>query len=154
MKRKFLVLLFLLAIGVSCKNETSKNESNYPDIRVGAAQGTKYTVTATDIIKPVWEKHLKGSGTIDAFEIVKTSTTGDTIKDCYVLVGKCNDGKTIAALLQLKGNDFYFDESNPVTVTCHGECPNGCLPIATANNGAVFLACSPCPDCIKTDHSL
>jgi len=154
MKAKFFVVLFLLIIGVSCKKETAPKESDYSENIVGTAQGENYTVTAADVIQPEWENLGENRNTIETFKIVKGLTTGDAAKDFYMLVGKCEDGQTIAALLQLKGNDFYFDQSNPVAIRCHGTCTTGCLPIATANKGAVFLSCSPCADCIKTDHSL
>jgi len=155
MKIKFFVVLFLLIIVVSCKKETSIKESNYPENIVGTAQGEKYTVTATDVILPEWEKNLGDTTTtIETFEIVKGHTTGDAVKDFYMLVGKCKDGQTIAALLELKGSDFYFSQANPVAISCYGTCAGGCPPIATASKGIVFLTCSPCADCIKTDHSL
>ncbi|TRW26408.1 hypothetical protein FMM05_03240 [Flavobacterium zepuense] len=155
MKIKFFVVLFLLIIGVSCKNETVPKESNYPENIVGTAQGESYTVTSADVIQPEWEKYLSDkSSSIETFEIIKGRTTGDAVKDFYMLVGKCKDGQTIAALLDLKGNNFYFNQANPVAVRCHGTCTGGCLPIATAIKGAVFLSCSPCADCIKTDHFL
>lgn len=157
MKSKLLAVLFVLLLA-SCKNDTAPKTGDYPESIVGTAKGETYTATGTDVIKEHWEKALNekgGNKHLVAFEIVKSKTQGDTVKDFFMIVAKCDDGhSTMAALLKKKGNEFYFDKNNPVSIICTGECNGGCLPAANAKNGAVFLMCSSCADCIKTDHSL
>jgi len=158
MKSKVLLVFFVL-LCTACKKEApAEHSGKYPEIVVATANGDVFTVANANIIKPQWELVLSKNSTaktIQALEVVKGKTEGEAVKDFYMLIAKCNDGRTsMATLLEKKGNDFYFDKSNPFTVICTGDCEGGCLPVAKYSMGSVNLVCSACGNCIKREHSI
>lgn len=166
--KKHLLIVILAICFVSCKNEVkSEDNSSYPRAVVGTNTNGVYEISDLSVIKENWEKQIskKLSGDIialEAFEIAKGKTEGDTAEDFYILIAR-NEKGTLhsSALLELKDGKFYFEkESRPdseevyLNIVCSGECSEGCLPVVKSVNGSRFLVCSDCADCMKIENEM
>jgi hypothetical protein len=162
------LLLVLLFAACNSKSDTTKdNTTSYLNQAVGTNVNDTYTITNLDTIKAEWEKSLQiklnsaSKVELKGFEIIEAQTEGDATADYYILHSRTDDGRTrVAALLELKGDKFYFDlnqldnsEAYNIVI-CKGECDQGCLPIVRVQNEVKHLICSSCVDCEKFDGEM
>lgn len=164
---RFLCSLLLLFLVTACnnKNETSsqKPTPDYFKVEVGLDNNGSYTVVNINSVKGLWENYVKqvlGSAKsieLTDFRIVKARAAGADapLADNYMLISRTADGLTkAAALLELKGDKFYFlkEAENAIAysvLVCAGQCSNGCDPIVVNAEGKQLLNCSECVDCNK-----
>jgi len=162
MKNFFLATVALLLLLVSCKKQPEQQEEIVfnTTASIGSLPATLNEVKA-DAIKKIWNKELEATGVtseIESLEIIHLSVTSDeiTFKSApqYALKAITKDKHTtLTALLVVKNNEFYFDEGT-ATIICNSDCNEPCEPGATYKNGKVWLKCSGCADCVKTDFML
>jgi hypothetical protein len=160
-------LLFILALllVLSCKEQGNKSVTDsYLDQPVGINNDGKFEITNLNVIKDQWQAALKSEHydeQLTNFTIKKSLTQGEAQQDYYILLGK-NDKGTIktAAILNLKGNKFYFEKQEGaeslvyLKILCAGDCPSGCDPVVNVVNNKKFLICTPCEDCFKADKEM
>ncbi len=164
MKNHLLIVLSVLLF-MSCKNEVGSDSESYPRAVVGINNNGVYEISDLPLIKKNWESQLDDSDgkiTLEAFEIVKGTTEGESVEDFYMLIARSNDGTLkSSALLELRDGKFYFEKqsrpnSNDVflNVVCKGNCEQGCFPSVKVVNGGRQLFCSNCPDCMKVENEM
>lgn len=170
---RYIYSLFFLLILAACNNKKESASTAMPDYfkdEIGVNEGGVYRVTGQDSIKPLWEGYvmqtlgLQKEIELKDFRIVKASTKsqeeGAEAVEYYMLVSSTADGKTkAAALLDLKGDKFYFLKAAEKAVTysvlvCVGECSEGCDPVMSITRGGQFLNCSECVECNKMDGEI
>jgi len=154
--KNFPIVLFLFLLLVSCNNGgAQKSTERKHDGVVGTFQSGAYTVADEAYFKEQWEAALHKNGVhspLAAFAILKTTTTGDAVRDCYMLTAKTKDNNTmVASLLVKQGNNLYFDKKNHISTICAGRCAHGCNPVAIVKKYKVQLVCLNCADCVKTE---
>lgn len=161
-----ITLLLISILLLSCNNGKKNNSSSkdYLETVVGTVNNGEYILSEPELIKEKWEAELakkKPGMTLEAFEITKGKTSGDTEEEYYMLLSRTEDGTvTAAALLTLKGNEFYFESSEGTggsihtLIMCMGDCREGCMPTVSISNGIKYLNCSPCMDCSKLEKGM
>lgn len=156
--KSFCTSLVLLLVFVSCKKDAAPvSAASYPAISVGIEEDGAFKVVNQNVLKREWEAQLRAEGesvTISGFEIIKGIAKGDSAVDYYMLMATCADHKTtMAALLERKHDAFYFMKDIS-SVICSGGCAHGCLPAVFSKKNTLYLICSDCADCVKTDFFL
>lgn len=154
----FCTSLVLLLVFVSCKKDVAPLSGvSYPAISVGVEKNGAFEVVNQDVIKQEWEAQLLAEGAareISGFQIIKGISKGGSPISYYMLMATCTDHKTtMAALLERKGNDLFFIP-DIASVICSGGCEHGCAPAVSSKNDALYIICSECADCVKTDFFL
>lgn len=164
MKNHLLIVLSVMLF-VSCKNGGETGNESYPRAVVGINNNGVYEISDLPLIKKNWESQIddsEGKITLEAFEIVKGTTEGESVEDFYILIARSDDGTLkSSALLELRDNKFYFEkQSRPnsddvfLNIVCKGNCDQGCFPAVKVVNGGRQLVCSNCPDCMKVENEM
>ena len=170
---RYIYSLFFLLVIAACNNKKESAKVVMPDYfkqEIGIDKEGEYKVTGQDSIKSLWQDYVAqalGSQRevqLKDFKIVKAKTKENEEEtgavDYYMLVSSTADGKIkAAALLELKGDKFYFLKTaeNAVTysvLVCAGECSEGCNPIMSITRGGQLLNCSECLECNKMDGEI
>lgn len=155
MKRLFTVFLFLLVL--SCKNERGATVGSiYPEEAAAVVKDGAVKLLDEAELAGSWGKRTGGLKLI-AFEVIKGKTEDDAAEDYYMVLARTEEGIKVAALLEMKGDKFYFDTAGQenaesyLLVVCKGACAQGCLPVVKLDNGILRIVCSACTDCSKKE---
>ena len=157
--KNYLTVLLLILVTFSC---TSKKENETQVVAnedalnpVGIVSDGKYHIIELEKNKPKWIASLKENfgltenASFSGFEIVKTTSLGDSTEDCYLLLTHIDSFSTIAVLLQFKDEKLYFDTDSSgkkrasQAIMCKGKsAAPGCNPAVVVNNKQKQLVCS------------
>jgi hypothetical protein len=162
MKNFFLAVAALMLL-VSCKGQIEEQPEVVFDTAesIGSQPATLNELKAA-AIKEIWNKELSANGIsseVETLEIIQLDIeTEDTVifksAPQYALKAVTKDKHTtLTALLVIKHNEFYFDDT-AASIICSSECNVPCEPGAIYKNGKVWLHCSGCADCVKTDFMM
>lgn len=168
MKKYLAGLLFILVI-VSCTSKKEKERDEVQSERIasgpiGVNNNGEYQIIGIDTISQRWERQLKESFSLSdsisfsKFEIVKTTTQGDAATDAYLLLARTSDKhSSIAAILELRDNDFYFyakprkEVGASQVIMCNSiNDGQNCMPVVILHNNEQRLICPSDSDCEKT----
>lgn len=154
---KHLFIMFFVFFLFSCKNEDKATVGSiYPEEAAAIAKDGEIRLLDEAELQKSWEKRLEGMK-LTAFEVIKGKTEGEDGEDYYMVLARTEDGIKVAALLEMRGDKFYFDASGQkdsesyLLVVCKGECDQGCLPAVKLAEGAKRIICSSCADCSKNE---
>lgn len=170
---RYFYSLFLLLFLAACNNKKESAPMAMPDyfkLEIGVNEDGVYKVTGQDSIRDSWETYVaqtigyQKDTKLKDFRIVRAMAQGQdeeaAMTEYYMLVSSAADGKTkAAALLELRGDKFYFLKTNEDAVTysvliCTGECSEGCDPVMSVTRGGQFLNCSECVECKKMEGEI
>lgn len=162
-----IVICLLLLASCNFKSDKSPDLSDRStfQVEVGKSNNGNYIVTATEAIKQDWESRLNDGGetiVFENFQIVKGHTDDKSHKEYYLLLATVQNGLTKAAsLLTLTGDSFMIvtqEDSDGshfyANIVCEGTCKDGCLPVATLHDDNMYLNCSPCAKCQKSETEI
>lgn len=164
MKNFFFAAVTLLLL-TSCKNQEKPGFEEEIVFNTTESVGTlpaKLNQGKANTITEILNDELEANGipsNIESVEIIEiNATAGDSINfktvKQHALKAVTKDKKTtITLLLFVKDKEFYLDQGT-AAIICTGGCANPCEPGAILKNGKIWLECSGCADCVKTDFML
>lgn len=171
--KNYLAGLLFVVLSISCtskkENEKQVAKDDYSIFEpVGTNENGVYTIMAHDTVTAKWKSRLEenlrlsNGVSISHFEIVKTSTLGETEEDAYLLLSHTSDNLSAIALnLNLKGDKFYIDTaprggvnvSGIIMCKSHGTSSD-CKPGVVLHNKSKRLICLSTNDCEKVNSEI